>query len=325
MQKPKVSDDDFTITNTIGSGSFSTVSRAIDKNGRVFALKKLFWNNSPDRIVKEIRWIQQLDHPNIVKLYASYRNQDQATLVMNFVEHTNFRQLLPKMNGVLLSQYMKGLLQALEHMHSKGIIHRDVKPANFLFDPATGNGCLIDFGLCDSDMHIKKPVPKATFSPETFDNDYDLNYPQNCQGRPKLSANRAGTRGFRAPEVLFSDFNQTTLIDIWSAGVILLTILSQRYPFFKSPDDLTSICEISTIVGTKKLHEAAHECGRKLRFPMEQPGIPFPELVRKLNPYYDEMEVDECVFDLLSKMMEPRPSMRITATDALKHKFITGK
>ena len=321
MSKQKVSDDDFEILNTIGSGSFSTVLRAQDKNGRIFALKKLFWNNSPDRIVKEIRWIQKMDHPNIVKLYASYRTQDQATLVMNYVEHTSFRQLLPQMNGFLIAQYMRGLLEALAYMHENKIIHRDVKPANFLFDPNTGKGCLIDFGLCEADLHIERTQPPAQ-QIEDPENDYDLNYPQNCQNRPKLSANRAGTRGFRAPEVLFADFNQTALIDIWSAGVVLLSILSQRYPFFKSPDDLTALCEISTIVGTKRLHDAARECGRKLRFPSEQDGIPFPDLVRKLNPYFDEMEVDESVFDLLEKMMEPCPSLRISAEQALQHPFL---
>lgn len=315
----RLSDEDFTEECNIGSGSFSTVVKAVDKQNRVFALKKLFWNNAPDRIVKEMTWLAKLDHPNIVKLYGAYRNQDQATLVMGYVPHIPFRSLIPELNGNIIKQYMRGLLEALKYLHQRKVIHRDVKPTNFLFDPATGHGCLIDFGLCEEDIHIDIPPPP----PQTLnlDNDNELNYPDKYQNRRKMVASREGTRGFRAPEVLFSYPNQSCLIDIWSAGVILLSLLTRRYPFFKSPDDLTSICEIAMIVGTKRLHEAAHECGRKLRFPAEHEAAPLPELIQSLNNYFEEMNCDECVFDLLAKMLEPCPSKRISAADALEHEF----
>ncbi|EAY14201.1 CMGC family protein kinase [Trichomonas vaginalis G3] len=318
-EKHKLSDDDFTVECTIGAGSFSTVVKAVDKYNRVFALKKLFWNNSPDRIVKEIRWLKNLDHPNIVKLYGTYRNQDQATLVMEYVPHIPFRTLIPQLNGTIIKNYMRELLEALKYLHSKQVIHRDVKPANFLFDPESGHGCLIDFGLCEEETHVPLPIlPKTQIDPET---DFELNYPQKCQTRDKMVANREGTRGFRAPEVLFAYFNQSCLIDIWSAGVILLSLLTQRYPFFRSPDDLTSICEIAAIIGTSRLHVAAHECGRKLRFPAEQEGYSIPQLVHNLNHYFNELNVSETVFDLLAKMLEPCPSKRISAADALEHEF----
>jgi len=313
-----INDSDFTIIEPIGTGSFSTVYHATDKNGKHYALKRLFWNNSPERIVKELRWIYQLDHPNIVKIHASFRIGDQATLVMEYIPHVPFRVLLSQLKGDIVKHYMYGLLSALSYMHSKKIIHRDVKPANFLFDPVSCHGSLIDFGLCEEDLHIHT---ENVMTGEPNDNDFDLLYPHLCQDRPKMIANRAGTRGFRAPEVLFAAWNQSPLIDIWSAGVVLLSILSQRYPFFKSPDDLTSLCEISTIIGTEKLHAAARECGRKLRFPSEQQGFNLRDLVCRLNPSIDEMCVDESAFDLLEKMLEPIPSKRINAQASLDHKF----
>lgn len=69
----------------------------------------------------------------------------------------------------------------------------------------------------------------------------------------EISQARAGTRGFRAPEILLKCRDQTTSIDIWSAGVIMLCILTSRYPFFTSPDDLASLAEISTVFGTKEV------------------------------------------------------------------------
>ena len=316
----KLTEDDFTMHELIGTGSFSTVYHAKDKKGRDFALKRLFWNNSPDRILKELEWICKLDHPNIVKVHASFRTIDQVTIVMEYVPHIPFRQLLPKMNGVIIQHYMHGLLSALAYMHEKKIIHRDVKPANFLFDPNSMHGVLIDFGLCEEDMYIKA---KTIYDNSTGD-DTDLEFPHLCQNRPKMMANRAGTRGFRAPEVLFAAWNQSPLIDIWSAGVVLLSILTQRYPFFKSPDDMTSLCEIGVLVGTERLHEAAKECARKLRFPEETPGYKMKDLCTRLNPSIDEMDVDPSAFDLLEKMLEPIPSKRITAAQALEHPFLAS-
>jgi cell division control protein 7 len=72
-------------------------------------------------------------------------------------------------------------------------------------------------------------------------------------------------RGFRAPEVLLSVQKQTVAIDIWSAGIILLCILSQRYPFFLSPDDLTGLAEIAAVCGSKELIDAALAQGTRER------------------------------------------------------------
>lgn len=93
-----------------------------------------------------------------------------------------------------------------------------------------------------------------------------------CIYRPHFHAIRSGTKGFRAPEVLLKYLNQTTgnkqqelkkkktnydliAIDIWAVGVILLVILSGRYPFFNPEDDPDAIMELAHIFGMKKLKE----------------------------------------------------------------------
>jgi serine/threonine protein kinase len=58
-------------------------------------------------------------------------------------------------------------------------------------------------------------------------------------------ANRGGTKGFRAPEVLLKVVHQTTAIDIWSAGVILLSMLCSRFPVLSHSDDDIALLEIT--------------------------------------------------------------------------------
>ena len=68
-----------------------------------------------------------------------------------------------------------------------------------------------------------------------------------CLNRKAQRAPRAGTPGFRPPEVLLKFEHQTTAVDIWAAGVILLCILSRTYPFFRAPGNYNSIILISRI------------------------------------------------------------------------------
>ncbi len=98
---------------------------------------------------------------------------------------------------------------------------------------------------------------------------------------PAMQAPRAGTRGFRAPEVLLKCPNQTVAIDIWSAGVIFLCVLSTRYPFFNSPEDLVALAEIGALCGTKEVKEAALKLGRKVEFPTEFPKCNYKSLCEK--------------------------------------------
>ena len=323
-QTSELTDSAFRLINQIGTGSFSSVKLAIDPFGRYVALKKLFWTNSPDRIIKEMNWLYHLDHPNIVKILGAYRKEDEITIVMEYVHHTPFRSLLSQFTPKLIKDYMYGLLSALAYIHSNGIIHRDVKPANFLFDHTTGKGVLIDFGLSEEDHYIStaESEPKVNVTKEDFTN--DLYYPHLCMNRKRMTANRAGTRGFRAPEVLLGVRNQSSKIDIWSAGVTFLSILTKRYPFFRSPNDQTAICEIAVIFGNSRLNQAVQQLHRFILFPDEQPGFELRDLVHKLNPSIDNMNIEESAYDLLQRLLEPAVDQRITAEEALDHPYFNN-
>jgi cell division control protein 7 len=315
--------DSFTIIDVLGQGAFSTVSLCRSKaTGRHYALKRLIWTLSPDRIAKEVQWMIRLDHPSIVKIFGLYRKGDQVTFVLEYVPHTPFRDLLSSLTAHQIKLYMFQLLSALSYFHKNRIIHRDIKPSNFLFDPTTNKGKLIDCGLCEDDLSLAPKAPVTGNVPKKLgDPPYEMLYPHLCQRRQKMLGNRAGTRGFRAPEVLMGSWNQSCKIDVWGAGVIFLTLLTRRYPFFKAPDDAVALCEIACVVGSNKLELAAIECLRRVHFPHSFQEQKLEDMVIALYPGFMGESWDEAVFDLVGKMLEPVPSRRLTADAALEHGF----
>ena len=155
-------------------------------------------------------------------------------------------------------------------------------------------------------------------------------YPKNDQ-RASRRANRAGTRGFRAPEVLLKCTAQTTKIDIWSVGVILLTILAQRFPFFNSADDVEAMIEIATIFGKKRmtscatLHGADFECTLPT---IGEKGFPLAHIIQwstSATRPDDSEDLEPNILEtvkFLEQLLELDPRRRISARAALASDFL---
>lgn len=108
--------------------------------------------------------------------------------------------------------------------------------------------------------------------------------------------------------------------------------------FFRSQDDLTALAEIITVVGSHPVQLAAERMGKRLTLSHLKPTLDLKTLCEKLrgirarnglNPsgnrfrYHDSwLHVPDSAYDLLSKLLDPDPSSRITAEDALKHDFL---
>lgn len=259
-------DQSYKVLKKIGEGTFSTVylARPIinklplkGKKNKV-ALKRIYVTSSPQRIYNELNLLYKLrGHHNVAPLLDVLRYEDQVIAVLPYYEHSDFRDFYRDLPLFGIKLYMYDLFKALEFIHSKKIIHRDIKPTNFLYDPFKRRGVLVDFGLAET----SKPMTYQCLCIEAEINTPDKTFPTNGylkdDQRPSRRANRAGTRGFRAPEVLFKCANQSRQIDIWSAGVILLTLLSRRFPFFNSTDDIEAIMELTNIFGVREMKQVA--------------------------------------------------------------------
>ncbi|KAF8908372.1 kinase-like domain-containing protein [Mucidula mucida] len=406
--------NDYKLISRLGTGTFSSVYKAIDlhydkwynrvwhgrhspkssahyqsvehpRGARVYvALKRIYVTSSPERIRNEIRVMEDSRGcRHVCQLITAFRRQDQVVAVMPYQKNEDFREFFATLPMAGVKEYLRCLLRGLRDTHARGIIHRDLKPANFLYDPCTGKGTICDFGLASVNLDSPSPNPKCLHTAATRSHlhgqlkshsQYDISYIKRMQreararnhapadtigwplndARQPSKANRAGTRGFRAPEVLLKCIDQTAgkfsyvyhSIDIWSVGIMLLLFLTGKFPLFNAGDDIEALMEIATIMGMKRMEKIAtlHSRVISTNLPSITPGgMPWREFCSKQNESLEEpppacpqwfphakepvsqeehlADLDNA-FDLLEKLMHPESVARITARDALYHPFL---
>lgn len=192
----------------IGEGSYGSVCRGIHKKtGEVRAIKTI----SKSRLVflprfrQEISIMKELEHPNIVRLYETFEDNENIYLVMELCSGGElFDQIIKAgfFSEREAAVAVKQMLNAVFYLHTHKICHRDLKPENFLLSaPSIDSELkLIDFGL--SSRIPETSVPMTT---------------------------KSGTPYYVAPEVLGGRYNEKC--DLWSIGVLAYVLLCGYAPF----------------------------------------------------------------------------------------------
>ena len=129
----------------IGEGTFGKVYKAkIENDGRLYALKKIKMENAdngfPITSIREVKVLKLCAHPNIVNLVDVVRGRGNSVyLVFEFVENDLHKLIYSKENPIVfnkmqLKYILRQMLEGCKYMHSKGIIHRDIKGGNILIN-----------------------------------------------------------------------------------------------------------------------------------------------------------------------------------------------
>lgn len=279
--------------SVVGNGSFGVVVRAtVVESNDVVAIKKVLQDKRYKN--RELQIMQQLGHPNIVELknnfFTNGEKNDEVflNLVLEFIPDTVYRvsrhysKLKQSVPMVYVKLYTYQLLRSLGYIHALGICHRDIKPQNLLLDPNSNILKLCDFG--SAKMLIT--------------------------GEPNVSY--ICSRYYRAPELVFGATNYTTAIDVWSAGCVLAELLLGQ-PLFPGESGVDQLVEIIKVLGTPTREEiqAMNQTYTEYKFPQIK-GSPWTKVFRSKPP--------EAV-DLVSKLLQYNPSLRLKPFEALAHTF----
>jgi len=153
-------ENEYEILGELGRGATAVVYRARDRElGREVAIKVIRPKYAEDgetvaRLAREARTVAQLQHPNIVTLYAVRRTRDGSlALVMQLVPGRTLREILNTRGACTFERtdrVLRDIASALSHAHERGFVHRDVKPENIFIDETTGQALLSDFGVARS-------------------------------------------------------------------------------------------------------------------------------------------------------------------------------
>ncbi|KAH8255363.1 hypothetical protein KR038_001666 [Drosophila bunnanda] len=199
----------WTLAQTLGEGAYGEVKLLINRQtGEAVAMKMVDLKKHPDAatsVRKEVCIQKMLQDTHILRFFGK---RSQGSVEYIFLEYAAGGELFDRIEPDVgmpqheAQRYFTQLLSGLNYLHQRGIAHRDLKPENLLLDEHD-NVKISDFGM-------------ATMF--------------RCKGKERLLDKRCGTLPYVAPEVLQKSYHAQPA-DIWSCGVVLVTMLAGELPW----------------------------------------------------------------------------------------------
>lgn len=256
------------------------------------ALKELrldLEEGTPSTAIREVSLMKELRHTNIVSLQDVIHGENKLMLVFEFMDKGDLRRYLDThgnqngLNPAIIKSFMHQLLCGLNYCHTNKVMHRDLKPQNLLIS-SSGRLKIADFGLARA-----FGIPGNTYSNEVV------------------------TLWYRAPDILLGSKSYTTSIDIWSSGCIMAEMYTGR-PLFTGSTNENQLFRVFHVMGTPSecswpgiSHYPAYNPNFRI-YPTQELGVILP----RINP---------AGIDILQRMLQLRPGLRISAADGLRHPF----
>lgn len=257
----------------VGEGTFGEVHKAVKVDtGTLVAVKRVRLRNIddgnlPNTALREMRALQHLDHPNVIKLLEVHAQGLALMLVfelMSFDLSDVLQHSARPLSDAHTRRFMEMLLRGLSYCHANSIIHRDLKPSNLLISNR-GTLKIADFGLARvhrnlgdelqaaGQRRVESPgdvdrVPTKEGDEEGRDAATDTAGGADRRRRSPYT-HQVATRWYRAPELLFGARYYGAGVDIWAVGAIFGELLNHS-PVFPGENDIDQIYRVLQILGT---------------------------------------------------------------------------
>ncbi|ORY98844.1 serine/threonine-protein kinase pef1 [Syncephalastrum racemosum] len=278
----------------LGEGTYATVYKGKSRlSGELVALKEIHLDaeeGAPSTAIREISLMKELRHQNIVRLIDVIHTDAKLILIFEYMDQDlkKFMDATARaghcaLETTTIKSFMYQLLKGIAYCHENRVLHRDLKPQNLLINKR-GELKLGDFGLARA-----FGIPVNTFSNEVV------------------------TLWYRAPDVLLGSRMYSTSIDIWSAGCIMAEMYTGR-PLFPGTTNEDQLQKIFRMMGTPT--EQTWPGVSQLPEYKPTSGIYPPQHINQILP-----TIDAVGRDLLSRMLQYQPQLRISAKEAMSHPY----
>ena len=283
--------------SVVGSGTYGKVFKGLNVyTKKLVALKKIRMEGERDGFpvtaVREIKLLRSLGHKNIVQLQEVMVEANDCFMVFEYLSH-DLTGLLNHPTYTLEPGHRKHLAQqlfeGLDYLHTRGVLHRDIKAANILVSNE-GVLKLADFGL-------------ARFYAKHHQLDY---------------TNRVITIWYRSPELLLGETQYGPAVDIWSAACVLVEIFTKRAIFPGDGSEINQLEKIHAVLGTPNAKDWPNLVEMPW-FALLRPTYRKPNVFE--DKYKDQLTIS--AFDLLASMFRYDPDTRPTASEVLNHPYFT--
>ncbi|KAF3051970.1 Casein kinase II subunit alpha [Didymella keratinophila] len=301
--------ENYEVVRKIGRGKYSEVFEGINVVNYQKCVIKVLKPVKKKKIKREIKILQNLSGgPNIVSLLdvvrdnqvssdseedcMSDRTSKTPSLIFEYVNNTDFRSLYPKFQDYDVRYYIFELLKALDFCHSKGIMHRDVKPHNVMIDHEKRKLRLIDWGLAEF---------------------YHAGTEYNV---------RVASRYFKGPELLVDFQEYDYSLDMWSLGAMFASMIFRREPFFHGNSNSDQLVKIAKVLGTEDLFDYLDKYDIELDAQYDDILSRYPK-----KPWHSFINADNQRFvsndaiDFLDKLLRYDHQDRLTAQEAMAHPY----
>ncbi|KAI4469393.1 casein kinase ii subunit alpha [Holotrichia oblita] len=288
--------DNYSLTRKLGRGKYSEVFEAINELNNEKVVVKILKPVKKRKVKREIKILEELrGGVNIIRMYGVVSiNSLYTGLIFEQVHNVDFKHIYFTLSEFDTRYYIYELLKALNYCHSKGIMHRDVKPHNIIVDQSQRKLRLIDWGLAEF---------------------YHPGQEYNV---------RVASRYFKGPELLVEYGYYDYSLDMWSLGCMFASMIFRKEPFFSGNDNYDQLVRIVKVLGTQQFYNYIE----KYNIPLSSH---FQEMIGTHNrkkwerfiKTENEYLVSEDALDFLENLLRYDHMERITALTALDHRYFT--